>query len=469
MTRTLLVLTVVCGSALFGADAKRTAGRYAESGKGKFIPTYAILYGNPKKAPPAEETAKFDMLVSSFSKSQARIFASGGKNSWQVLKALNPGMIIVVYAMGAGEYNTAEWGQIGEGWEWMKQQHGNDAKERWTARGIRSGTYLANLRYPNERLMDLRQEGWRDYWTRAIYDDYWGGRKGIDLNGVDGVFSDNTSYAVPWAGQWFKEGAKEEKDQPQGLWADGKYADAQWRESVNALLGRAVPYFDSKGLLFVHNFESLGRHADWWKELDSQPAPPFAAMDEGGFICPWGSARARFFTWDWEGRVKTMRALKNVKSLVNGHAVVPEGEGLAKMDVPDPTGMNGWDALWFQLTSFLLGYDDVARNAYLNFTVWGYSEYHWFDEFDPKYLHLGKAVGEYRKEGPVYLREFEDGFAVVNPGTQDARDVAAPAAGMRVLHHGNFREAEKVRPVSRFDLPAHRGVILLKAGRVGRR
>lgn len=127
--------------------------------------------------------------------------------------------------------------------------------------------------------------------------------------------------------------------------------------------------------------------------------------------------------------------------------------------------MTGWDALWFQLTSFLLGYDDVARTAYMSFTVWSYSGYYWFDEFDPRFLHLGKATGEYHKEGSVYMREFEDGFAVVNPGTQNAKDVASPMKGVRVLNHANFRAADKVAPVARFDLPAHRGIILLKPGR----
>jgi len=444
----LIALLLVCAPLLCGADAK-----------GKFIPTYAILYGNPKNARPAEETAKFDLLVSSFSKSQARVFAANGRNSWQTLKALNPNMTIVVYAMGPGEYNTAEWGQIGEGWEWMKQHHGNESEERWTARGVKSGAYLQGRDYSNERLMDLGQEGWRDYWIRTVYRDYWGGAKGIDLDGVDGIFSDNTSYGMPWAGRWYKEGSPEIADGPPAEMSEG------WRANVNRFLARAVPFFKEKGVLVTNNFESLGRHADWWAELDRQPAPPFATMDEGGFICPWGKAPARFFTWDWEGRVRTMRNLKHVRALVNGHAVIPEGEGLAKMDVADSTGMTGWDALWFSITSFLLGFDDVARNAYMNFTVWSYSGYYWFDEFDPKYLHLGKAVGECRAAGPVYWREFEDGWVVVNPGTKDAKDVAAPAAGVRVLNHGNFREAEKVAAVARFDLEGHRGVILLKAGR----
>jgi hypothetical protein len=437
----------------------------ADTASSKFIPTYTILYGNPKNARPAEETAKFDLLLSSFSKSYTKLWAANGRNSWQTLKALNPNMKILAYAMGPGEYNTANWGEIGEGWDWMKQHHGNESPDRWTARGIQFATYLQSRDYHNERLMDLGKPGWREYWIRNVYEDYWGGRKGIDLKGVDAIFSDNTSYGLPWAGHWYKEGEPEATDHPVDYYADGKYLQHKWQENVNRLLAEAVPFFREKGIAFTHNFESLGRHADWWQDLDSQPAPPFAAMDEGGFICPWGKAPARFFTWDWESRVRTLRNLKHVRALVNAHAVVPEGEGLAKMDVSDSTGMTGWDALWFSLTSFLLGYDDVARNAYMNFTVWSYSGYYWLDEFDPRYLHLGKALGEYRKTGALYLREFEDGFAVVNPGTTDAKDVPSPVAGVRVVNHANLRSVTGTQPVARFDLAAHRGVILLKPGR----
>jgi hypothetical protein len=298
-----------------------------------------------------------------------------------------------------------------------------------------------------------------------VYSDYWGGAKKIDLAGVDGLFSDNTSYGLPWAGRWYREGAPEQSDDPVEYFADGKYQSDRWHQDVNRFYSLAIPYFAGKGVTFTHNFESLGRHPDWWKELDSLPAPPFAAMDEGGFICPWGSGPARFRTWDWEPRVRAMRQMRNVKVLMTAHARVPENEGLAKMDVPDSTGMKGWDALWFSMTSFLLGYDDVVRNAYMNFTVWSYTGYYYFDEFDPRYLHLGKAVGELTKSGSVFYREFQDGFVAVNPGTADAKDVAAPVERVRVLDHATFRDAGNAPEVSRFDLPAHRGVILLKHGR----
>jgi len=39
-------------------------------------------------------------------------------------------------------------------------------------------------------------------------------------------------------------------------------------------------------------------------------------------------------------------------------------------------------------------FDDQRRNAYMNFTVWGYARFYWMDDFDPEFFHLGKTVGE---------------------------------------------------------------------------
>jgi hypothetical protein len=96
--------------------------------------------------------------------------------------------------------------------------------------------------------------------------------------------------------------------------------------------------------------------------------------------------------------------------------------------------------------------------------------FYWFDEFDPQYLHLGRARGEFRRVegtgGHVYLREFDDGWAVVNPTRSDVREIPVPGGGTaHILRHDNFRDAEQQPLVGQFELPAHRGVILLKPGR----
>lgn len=101
----------------------------------------------------------------------------------------------------------------------------------------------------------------------------------------------------------------------------------------------------------------------------------------------------------------------------------------------------------------------------MNFTVWGFSKYHWLNEFDPKYLHLGRAKGNYIKQGGLFMREFEDGWVIVNPTRKDFKNIAAPQKNVRVIYHENFKTPQRVPLVHHFDLSAHRGIILLKKGR----
>jgi len=112
----------------------------------------------------------------------------------------------------------------------------------------------------------------------------------------------------------------------------------------------------------------------------------------------------------------------------------------------------------------------VRQNAYMNFTVWNYNRFYWLDEFDPQHLHLGRARGEFRRVegvgGHVYLREFDDGWAVVNPTTSDARGIHVPGGGTaRVLDHDTFKHPDRKPLIDQFNLPSHRGVILLKPGK----
>jgi hypothetical protein len=152
--------------------------------------------------------------------------------------------------------------------------------------------------------------------------------------------------------------------------------------------------------------------------------------------------------------------------------VISEFDDVRRMDASDTSGNRAWDVLWYALASFLQGYDDVRQNAYMNFTVWGYSRFYWFDEFDPVFLHLGKAVGEMQrvqgKSGHIYMREFEDGWVAVNPTRTDVVGVHVPRGRAKIIRHDNLKETDQAPLVDSFDLPSHRGNVLLKPGhRVG--
>jgi hypothetical protein len=431
----------------------------------KFIPTFAVCYSDAAGARSPEETARFDLLITSFGQHASRAWGRDGANSWQTLKRLNPSMTIALYAIGPGEYNTSPWGQIGEGWDWLREHHGKGAADRWIALGRKSEGYLQPRPYPNERLMEIGNPTWRNYWIETIQRDYWGGRKQIDCWGADALFCDNTQYRMIWSGQWLAAGHPDQPDEPAPDPRDGRSLQGEWREQTNRFLAEAVPYFRDRGVKIIPNFGYMGQHPEYWKELDALASPPFAAMEEGGFICPYGGDQRSFKTWEWPKRVEAMRGLRNVKALINNHGGPFAGEGLARMDTPDALGTTGWEALWFSLASFLLGYDDQAQNALMSFTVWSYREYHWFDEFDPAYLHLGRARGDYFQSGRAYLREFDDGWVAVNPGAEPLSGLAVPRGRARVLDHHNFEQGQDVPLVTTFDLGPLRGVVLLREGR----
>jgi len=218
----------------------------------------------------------------------------------------------------------------------------------------------------------------------------------------------------------------------------------------------------------VLNLGNMASKDNHWDEFDSLPDPPFAAMEEGAFFNPWGKkGEFRFLNEDqWLNQVNTMQRMKHVRMLMHLHGpVASDKEDLSRMDACDAAGNRAWDVLWYGLASFLQGYNDGLRNAYLSFNIWDH-RFFWLKEFDPKYLHLGKARGPSGKvagtEGYVYMREFDDGWVVANPTSKEARGVPVPGGSARVLTHDSFEHPEKVPLVEKFDLAVHRGVILLK-------
>jgi hypothetical protein len=137
------------------------------------------------------EATRFDLIDVSSSMSHAKIHASEYGNTWQTLKCLNPHIKIILYKNGPALYNSASWGQMGAGWSWMTEHHGVGSLDRWAAIGVQHGGYLQGKPYPNERLMNLGNRNWQEYWVRQNYRMFWSGEEPIGI-GADGIFADNT-------------------------------------------------------------------------------------------------------------------------------------------------------------------------------------------------------------------------------------------------------------------------------------
>lgn len=463
----LLCGTIPDVACLFASDHEPVA-------PGKFIPAFAVKYGSAAGWPPVEEAARFDLLDVSSSMGHTKVHASEHGNTWQTLKHLHPTIKVVLYKNGPGIYTNVSWGQIGDGWDWIIQNHGINSPDRWTAVGVKHGGYLQGAPYPVERLMNVGNPNWQRYWAEATFAKLWSGTPSIG-EGAEGIFADNCSYRMPWRGRWHLEGHPKKSDMPTDFTRDGAHDANLYKPHIVAFHDWVVPWLRDRDRLLVINFGNMSRQPEDWLELDRQSNPVFAAMEEGAFVHPWGTLgrQGNFVFWsetEWLNQVRTMRALKHVRALMNVHGpVITDLSDLRRMDAHDASGNRAWDVLWYAIASFLQGFDDVRQNAYMNFTVWGYSRFYWFDEFDPQYLHLGKAVGEMKKitgtVGHVYLREFEDGWVAVNPTRTDAIGVAVPRGKARVLDHDTFKQHSRKPLVDRFDLPSHRGVMLLKPDR----
>jgi len=474
IVNSFLTMMALLGTLLVLTDCQAGADQEAIA-PGKFIPTYYVKYGGTKGWLPVEEAARFDLIDVSWGSGHATVHSSEHGNTWQTLKHFNPNLIVVIYQNGPAYYSNSNWRKLGEGWDWVTEHHGIGSDDRWTAVGAQYGGYLQGRVYPLERLMNLGNRNWREFWVKETYAKSWSGEDPPG-EGADGIFSDNSSYSM--LGQWHLEGHPDQPDVATDYYRNGEYDNELYKPHMKQLLAFAVPWLEERGRKLVLNFGHMERGPEEWEELDAQPYAPFAAMQEAGFMHPYGTLgrQGNFVFWQepyWLNLVNTIRGLKHVRALMqNRGRLNTDVEGIARMDEADASGVRGWDALWYVMTSFLQGFDTERQNAYMSFSVWGDCDtrFYWLDEFDPQYLHLGSARGEFARldgaQGHVYAREFDDGWAVVNPTDQDAMGVPVPGGGQaRLLNHDNFKQAEAQPLVSQFDLPVHRGVILLKPGK----
>ena len=440
----------------------------------KFFPTYYIKYST--KVDTAEYksytqySSQFDLIIAGAS--CYNLWAEKGMNSWQALRSYNPKIILAVYQMGPSEYeDNAPY------WNFIKTNHGAEAgADRWTGSGHKF-SYLSNPNYPTERFMYLGNPDWQKFWVDKTYEDRYV-TKLQNFKGTDAIFSDNTNFIVAWPNLWYEEnnpGKPEFKDHPVDYaTADGIYNHKKWQTDMKTFLNTATPILASKPIpiKLILNFGYMGKHPEYWIELDSMKNTPFAAMEEGAFTHPWSKT---FGIYDWQTKIDVMKNLKNVSALMNSTGRVPDGKGMAKMDIVMTEGnmgpSTGWDALWFSMTSFLMALNENKSNGYFGFTIWGYRENYFLDEYNPKYLHLGKPLGDYYiptsgSSKDIAFREYEDGWVVTNtPMTESKINVPVPHGKAYIVTHHNLKDPYSSKPVTKFDIGKNRGLILLKKGK----
>ena len=223
--------------------------------RGKFIPSFAVKYAGSEGWPDLEDAAKFDLIITGAGSARPKAHPSLAGNTWQVLKRLNPAQIILLYELGPGEYNTADWGRLGPGWEWLRREHGPGTADRWTAVGAKFGECLQGVDYANERLMLVGNPNWQQFWLDQVYAKHWGQPYAPTIL-ANGVFADNTRYTIPWL-RWIREGHPETLDSPADYSVDGQYQPDIYRRQMKEFLARALPWMAARQRTVGINFSGM--------------------------------------------------------------------------------------------------------------------------------------------------------------------------------------------------------------------
>ncbi|RCK72164.1 MAG: hypothetical protein ANABAC_2145 [Anaerolineae bacterium] len=289
-----------------------------------FVLTTEILFGSFGKAQPngcypVQQASRFDLLITGADKHSSSRWCERPSNAFQTIKTLNPRTKIMLFRMGPGQYVTAYWGAIGDGWDWIKQNHGKGATDRWTALGVFSNDYLLSLAYPVERAMEIGNPNWQEYWMRRNFEDIWvnfiNNMKGTY---TDGLIADGMQYGVSWSNRWcaessYNNGVCSQLDHPQTYYQNGAYNQDLWRQHYHQFLERAVPYFRERNLEFGVNAWRIAYPAQ--HELYERLR--ITALEECGFLC---TGSIQLDTWE-----KKLRTLQNANSYAIVSMNLPPG------------------------------------------------------------------------------------------------------------------------------------------------
>jgi hypothetical protein len=243
--------------------------------------------------------------------------------------------------------------------------------------------------------------------------------------------------------------------------------DAAWASgAVNYVLG-LTSALHAKGQKAWFNLSptstSLGKTS--WITLDSSPDHPDVMMDEGAFVTPWSSTTlGNFFN---EAQLKN--SLNTMQSVHNSQVAMSSGA----RGLPGATGVDNygkpvtyWDAFYYGLSCFLLGKNTVANNSYFSWHD-DTTAVQWFSEFD---IDLGAAKGSYwvspYRTSNIYWREYQNGYAYVNPSGSDVTGIVLGDV-CRHVTHDNVTNPFNSPTVNTLNLPAHRAAILVRSSVTG--
>jgi hypothetical protein len=474
-----------------------------------FIPAAAILYGRiatdtgrPNYCYPITEAAKFallDLSMHLWERGDLLCYDQPTTRPIQKIRELNPSSWILLYIMSPSTlqgWNRSVSSPVSGRpyFEALSRTHGIGSDDRWFAIGHETGDYMVSKWWWDHIEMELGNPNWRRYWIGRVWEDMWGTSPLIDSRGVSGLFVDGAQPDLPFSGSPFcpltavtyNNGSFScsvtIEDCPSTYYTASTGCNSNrdlWNDHMQSFITEVVTWYASRNLKLIFNVWALTPdYAKFLTQVFSIAPGNFGVMEEVGFT---GYGQGWYWGFPlppnrWLDRLNYLRSATNfvIVSTNNiGGGIHPNCfrksfDECMNSIVSSEYGLRAWDMLWFAMTSFLLGYDPRRQNGFFHFTMWAYRDTYWVDEYDPKYLHLGWPLGDaYEVEARVWIREFEDGWVVVNINNYTVWEIPVPRGRARVLNHDNFKTPSNAPLVESFAIRPYRGVVLLKEGARG--
>ena len=463
ISRRLLAI-LLTGVILFALAGPGASPAIAGGGAAKCMQIYGHYQMPAAHLVPGDEAKLARYSMFSFNRHR---YYDLSPDTYSLVSAINPDIIILNYVHGPGiwtGYSDGDWSMDSEnvlninnisrysnarGHSMGSLNDDNPGLFLLNAAGERIHTYYKSWRW----LLDFGSAQYQAYWLEAVQTDM------IDQPwGPDGIYVDNCMPT--WGGgYWCEMPAKYGTEA--GFTAAMHSFQTGIAEGLHALGKKVCP---NSG----HTTDAAGFAANM--AIDADPNYPDFLCEEGAFTHGWVTSRAGTFYPEekWKRQIDLMVQLKNSGPLMRSGINIPEGgSGLDNYG----RAFTYWDALWYAMSSYLLGKNDTLNNAYWTFTntTDKYLKLYWYDEYDR--IDLGVAVGNYQVTNyggnNIYWREFEKGYVYINPSTGDVTGITLPQACKQLSHATINDEPTTFADVTSINLDVHRGTVLIKSTAVG--
>jgi len=228
--------------------------------------------------------------------------------------------------------------------------------------------------------------------------------------------------------------------------------DSLWGTAMNGCIDSFADDIAARGKKVLAN-RVVGQettYSEWrtqWLALDNLVSENVGVLQEGAFGHNYGSYVISWRTPDrWKIEVDTFADMSVTRPISMIMTDLEPGES-----GNDNYGKSTtfWDVLWYGIGSYLLEKNPDGAGSYFSIK-WNasFSMVDWFDEYD--YLDLGDPVGNYYTKvvdgTTFYLRKFDSGYVVINPGLDDETTIDYSDLGItetcREITHDNMDEAD---------------------------